>query len=382
MEHIEIIEVIVEQAPPACEICCDQGRQLNICCACKRKVCNPCAIDKNRQKLCVDCSVASSMVHHVDDPTLADKHYNPHSLDPTKDPKKPKTICIDFDGVISDYSGGWQGEGCYGPPIPGIQKATHWLKCNGWHIIIFTCRDEKEDIAEFCKANDICFDEINEQNHSEHNNSPKPHADVYVDDRAINFNGDWGATIEQIEDFKPWYHEGAKPIVVVGQKTLRVDVCTYACDKCGEPINESKAVRYGGECFHKECLLGEDANKVIAQLESLHTRLECFTHSWDERCEIEREIVQIEQKAMRHFHPLFRQSAAEDNFNEANIDRTKLEDEDDQRNMKEPVEKRKKSTTHNYVKRDKADLIQDRPDGFTYPKEDNVINRPRHINPS
>lgn len=29
-----------------------------------------------------------------------------------------KTICIDFDGVIHDYSKGWQGEDVFGQMIP------------------------------------------------------------------------------------------------------------------------------------------------------------------------------------------------------------------------------------------------------------------------
>ena len=29
-----------------------------------------------------------------------------------------KTICIDFDGVIHDYSKGWQGEDVFGQIIP------------------------------------------------------------------------------------------------------------------------------------------------------------------------------------------------------------------------------------------------------------------------
>ena len=32
----------------------------------------------------------------------------------------------------------------------------------------------------------------------------KPLADVYLDDRAVCFGGDWGQAIEQIKRFAPW----------------------------------------------------------------------------------------------------------------------------------------------------------------------------------
>lgn len=33
-----------------------------------------------------------------------------------------KTICIDFDGVIHDYSKGWQGEDVFGQMIPNADN--------------------------------------------------------------------------------------------------------------------------------------------------------------------------------------------------------------------------------------------------------------------
>lgn len=35
-----------------------------------------------------------------------------------------KTICIDFDGVIHDYSKGWQGEDVFGQIIPNADTGT------------------------------------------------------------------------------------------------------------------------------------------------------------------------------------------------------------------------------------------------------------------
>ena len=43
-----------------------------------------------------------------------------------------KTICIDFDGVIHDYSKGYQGEDVFGQMIPNADVGTSVLKKNGW----------------------------------------------------------------------------------------------------------------------------------------------------------------------------------------------------------------------------------------------------------
>lgn len=42
-----------------------------------------------------------------------------------------KTICIDFDGVIHDYSKGWQGEDVFGQIIPNADTGTATLKKTG-----------------------------------------------------------------------------------------------------------------------------------------------------------------------------------------------------------------------------------------------------------
>ena len=57
-----------------------------------------------------------------------------------------KTICIDFDGVIHDYSKGWQGEDVFGQIIPNADTGTATLKKNGWTIIIFTTRKKTEKL--------------------------------------------------------------------------------------------------------------------------------------------------------------------------------------------------------------------------------------------
>ncbi len=67
----------------------------------------------------------------------------------------PKTICIDFDGTIVSYAKGWQGVGVYGELLPGAAESINKLKQGGWKIVIFTTRNENEQIANFLQKNNI-----------------------------------------------------------------------------------------------------------------------------------------------------------------------------------------------------------------------------------
>jgi len=115
-----------------------------------------------------------------------------------------KIICIDLDGTLAHY-GEWKGESYFGDAIKGAKEALQKLKEKNWLIIIFTTRTDKEKIKNFLNDNELEFDYINENPHQPENAiGGKPYADVYVDDRAIQFNGDWDKVVNCVENFKPW----------------------------------------------------------------------------------------------------------------------------------------------------------------------------------
>lgn len=95
-----------------------------------------------------------------------------------------KTICIDFDGVIHDYSKGYQGEDVFGQMIPNADVGTSVLKKNGWSIIIFTTRKKTDKLEQWLKEHNIEYDYINENPTQPDNASGKIIADVYLDDRV------------------------------------------------------------------------------------------------------------------------------------------------------------------------------------------------------
>lgn len=117
---------------------------------------------------------------------------------------KKKTICIDFDGVIASYQD-WEGKDKFGEPTPGVQNALKVLKEEGYTIIIFTCRPITDSLKEYLSKNDITYDYINENpSQTKDSNTGKPIADMYIDDRAICFRGDWKWTLRDIAYFEPW----------------------------------------------------------------------------------------------------------------------------------------------------------------------------------
>src|SRR5215467_3027094 len=71
----------------------------------------------------------------------------------------PKTIAVDFDGVIADYDG-WKGVGVLGPPRKDVLEALHTLHAEGWKIVIYTARGDKE-ISAYLVEHHIPHHEIN-----------------------------------------------------------------------------------------------------------------------------------------------------------------------------------------------------------------------------
>ena len=111
-----------------------------------------------------------------------------------------KTVVFDFDGVIHSYSSGWQGAAVIpDPPVPGIADAIADIRAKGYAVVVVSTRCEtiagQAAILRYLIDNGIQVDGVR---------LDKPPAIVYIDDRAICFDGHPETLLTQIQTFKPW----------------------------------------------------------------------------------------------------------------------------------------------------------------------------------
>ncbi len=90
-----------------------------------------------------------------------------------------KTVVFDFDGVIHSYKSGWQDiDKIPDEPVSGIRETiTDIRNLDKYNIVV----------------DDVCAE--------------KPPAIVYIDDRAICFDGNSSKLLNQINKFTPWHQK-------------------------------------------------------------------------------------------------------------------------------------------------------------------------------
>ena len=106
-----------------------------------------------------------------------------------------KTIAIDLDGVLNEYNGKYDEY-----KIPNIKNgAKEFITelSKDYQLILFTTRDNKMAKDWLIKNNiDKYFDNIT---------STKPLASIYLDDRALKFEGDYDKTLNNIKNYKVYW---------------------------------------------------------------------------------------------------------------------------------------------------------------------------------
>lgn len=111
-----------------------------------------------------------------------------------------QTVVFDFDGVIHSYTSGWKGVTAIpDPPVPGIQEAIQSIREAGYEVIVVSTRGATAEgiaaIQNYLDAHGIQVDGVQKE---------KPPAIVYIDDRAICFDGHPETLLSKIQNFKPW----------------------------------------------------------------------------------------------------------------------------------------------------------------------------------
>lgn len=117
----------------------------------------------------------------------------PTRYTPEKEIKK--TIALDFDGVFNMYVG-WAGEDNLYESRSGLEEFLIELHDMGYtSIYIMSCRCPVK-ISEWIKEKGL-------DKYIKKVTQDKIPADVYLDDRGINFNGNFQDALAAIRNFKP-----------------------------------------------------------------------------------------------------------------------------------------------------------------------------------
>ena len=111
-----------------------------------------------------------------------------------------KRVVFDFDGVIHSYVSGWKGATIIpDSPVSGIKEAIENIRKAGYEVCVVSTRCREiggiEAIENYLAEHLIFVDQITAE---------KPPAVVYIDDRAICFDGKAETLLEKIQNFEPW----------------------------------------------------------------------------------------------------------------------------------------------------------------------------------
>ena len=140
-----------------------------------------------------------------------------------------KTIVFDFDGVIHRYSKGWQDGSIYDKPTEGIKETIEELR-KEYKIIVVSTRSATEEgrksILDWLDKYGIEVDDVIAE---------KPPAIMYVDDRAVNFNGNCKTLMRDIKNFKCWSEKARRKCAYCGKEFFedsnisRTKYCSMDC---------------------------------------------------------------------------------------------------------------------------------------------------------
>ena len=106
-----------------------------------------------------------------------------------------RLACVDFDGVLHDYSG-WDN-GRLGGRAAGGLDLVQGLEAQGFEVVVHTSRD-KSLVTRWLAENGFKPYRVSRS---------KPPAFVSIDDRALCYRGDVTQTLAEVKSFKAYWEK-------------------------------------------------------------------------------------------------------------------------------------------------------------------------------
>lgn len=116
-------------------------------------------------------------------------------------------VAIDFDGVINSYTSGWQGATATDPPVQGAAIAIKALLNAGKKLVIYSTRAADASGIETIRK--YLYSLVGVDASAIAISYQKPIANIYLDDRAVTFNGDWDEALQKIATFTSYLDKPA-----------------------------------------------------------------------------------------------------------------------------------------------------------------------------
>lgn len=115
--------------------------------------------------------------------------------------ERSRVLALDVDGTLLEYT----GSSAFGNPVPGMVRELELLRQMGWKISLWTVRNPSNDLRVHLEKHGVPYDFINQNPHGPADQSRKIYADVYLDDKALSFNGDACGLAGRVAAFKAWH---------------------------------------------------------------------------------------------------------------------------------------------------------------------------------
>lgn len=157
-----------------------------------------------------------------------------------------KVIAVDCDGCITESGG--TPPGVFAPVRTGTRAFLGALRDRGYKVVIFSARTPTDAVKQFFLRNDL-HRFVNGYTRVKPRN-----ARIFLDDRGIQFRGDYSAALKEIDSFKPHWEK----------------VHDYGYAGIALPAELTEKVRALGERIPDDHLDPEDGREKDAHVTALY----------------------------------------------------------------------------------------------------------------